>query len=84
MQALEDPSVWGDREQTQALGKERVALERVVTGLDALERGIRESSELLEIAVAEGDEAIADGVRADLVAIERRLADLEFARMFSG
>ena len=84
VQSLEDPSVWADREATQALGKERVALERVVTDLEALERGIREDSELLEIAVAEGDEAIADGVRADLVAIERRLAGLEFARMFSG
>ena len=43
---------------------------------------LADARELLELAEAEGDEAAAQSVVADLDAAERTLADLEFQRMF--
>lgn len=52
--------------------------------IDALESGVEDNTELLELAVMEDDEATVDEVRADLDRLEERLAVLEFRRMFSG
>ena len=50
----------------------------------ALDRGIAETQELLELAAAEDDLATFDTVRGDLDGLEGRLAALEFSRMFAG
>ncbi len=81
---LEDPELWGDRERAQALGRERARLEAVVEALDGLAAGLREAPELIELAAAEDDEETLAAVERDLEALDRRLADLEFRRMFSG
>ncbi len=56
----------------------------MVETLDALESGLSDADELLELAVEEGDEATAGEVAADLQKMERQVADLEFRRMFAG
>ncbi len=56
----------------------------MVETLDALESGLTDADELLELAVEEGDEATAGEVAADLQKMERQVADLEFRRMFAG
>ncbi|MGH8579926.1 MAG: peptide chain release factor 2 [Gammaproteobacteria bacterium] len=81
---LEDPALWGLPDRVQALGKERVALEQVVSAQDDLGGGLRESGELLAIAEAEGDEASVEAIGEDLDKLEQRLTALEFQRMFSG
>ena len=43
-----------------------------------------DAAELLEMAKEEGDQAAVDDVAADLQALEKEMADLEFRRMFSG
>ncbi len=43
-----------------------------------------DAGDLLEMAVEEGDEESVDAVAADLAVFEKRIADLEFRRMFSG
>ena len=65
------------------MGKERVALERVVGSLRKVAAPLDDARELLELAEAEGDEAAAESVVADLDTADRTLADLEFQRMFS-
>ncbi len=81
---LEDPDVWNDPERAQALGKERALLENVVEGIDELSAGLADAADLLEMAVEEGDEETVEAVAADVEGYEKRVAELEFQRMFSG
>ncbi|HEB98989.1 MAG TPA: peptide chain release factor 2 [Thiotrichales bacterium] len=81
---LEDPDVWNDPERAQALGQERARLEEVVGGLDAITNGLDEARELIEIAAEEEDAETLDAVAADVDALEKQVAQLEFRRMFSG
>jgi peptide chain release factor 2 len=81
---LENPAVWSKPEQAQALGRERAQLENVVEVLDEITRGVTDSSELLELACEEQDEAAIAGIVADTDGFEKKIAELEFRRMFSG
>ncbi len=51
---------------------------------DKLAEGLDESAELLELAAEEEDEDTVQAVNADLDALDKTLAELEFRRMFSG
>ncbi len=84
MLELENPDVWSEPEKAQQLGKDKVALETVVIGLDDSQQSLEEAAELLELAAAEDDEATVAEVESDLAGIEKRVAELEFRRMFSG
>lgn len=61
-----------------------MALERVVETINALDNGLRDGSELLQMAAAEADEATLQEVGVDLDRLNQQLAQLEFRRMFSG
>ncbi len=84
LRELEDPKIWENPEQAQALGRERGSLEAVVNTLKELDRGLQDAEELLEMAVEEDDEETIDAVRQDLEGFEEKVAELEFRRMFSG
>lgn len=81
---LGEPSVWENPERAQALGRERSALEMVVKTIDDLDNGVRDSRELLDMAVEEDDESMVGDVQAELERLDKQLAVLEFNRMFSG
>lgn len=66
------------------MGKERVQLEKVVNTINELDQGLADAEELLVMAVEEGDEETVDTVANDLDQLERKVAELEFRRMFSG
>jgi peptide chain release factor 2 len=76
--------VWNKPERAQTLGRERAELEKVVKTLEALNTGLAEASELLALAVEEGDAGTVEEVGHDLGRLEEQLAALEFRRMFSG
>ena len=76
--------MWNEPERAQALGQERSALEQIVVTLDELQNGLADASELLDMAVEENDEGTVSELTGDLAAYEKRLAGLEFRRMFSG
>jgi peptide chain release factor 2 len=59
-------------------------LEAVVVNMDELLAGLSDAADLLEMAVEEGDADTVDAVAADLDDFEKRVAELEFRRMFSG
>ncbi len=84
MGELEDPEVWNDPDRAQALGKERASLEAVVNGIDELSGGLADAGDLLELAVEEGDAETVDAIAQDVEKFGKRVADLEFRRMFSG
>ncbi|WP_110686173.1 peptide chain release factor 2 [Salinicola aestuarinus] len=81
---LENPDVWSDPAYAQKLGKERASLETVVETIDALDSGLVDNRELLELAVMEEDDATIDEVRRELDSLQAQLDKLEFRRMFSG
>jgi peptide chain release factor 2 len=81
---LENPDVWNDPEKAQSLGRERAQLEHIVTTLDGLSSGLAEAGEMLALAVEEQDEETAEAVASDLEAMESRVEQLEFQRMFAG
>src|SRR5690606_25478975 len=81
---LGEPDVWNDPEKAQNLGRERVALEDVVSTIDQLTRGIRDCRELIEMAVDDGDEASLADVSLEIDGLEAQLSRLELRRMFSG
>jgi peptide chain release factor 2 len=55
-----------------------------VTNLERVGTGLGDMSELLEMAAAEDDAATLDDVERELGAVDAKLGDLEFRRMFNG
>ena len=84
LRELEDPNIWNNPAEAQALGKERGLLETVVNTLLELDQGLEDSAELLEMAVEEQDEETLETVIDDLQQFQARVKDLEFKRMFAG
>ncbi len=76
--------MWNDPAKAQSLGKERANLETIVFTIRDMDCGLSEAAELLELAADEQDAETVDVVVADLNNFERRVAALEFRRMFSG
>ena len=56
----------------------------MVAGLDELHTGLGDAGELLEMAIEESDAETVAEVVSDLETYEKRVAGLEFRRMFSG
>jgi peptide chain release factor 2 len=84
LRELENPKIWDNPEQAQAMGKERGQLEMVVNTINELTAGLNDAEELLAMAVEEGDADTVDTVADDLEHLESQVATLEFRRMFSG
>ncbi len=82
-QLLEDPQLWNDPKRAQEMGREKKSLETVVASIRGLSARIEESSELLDMARQEADDATLLAVEQDGQTIEAEVADLEFRRMFS-
>lgn len=81
---MEDPKIWDDNAKSQTLGKEKRELSQIVEALTNLEAGLKDSQELFEIAREENDDATLLSISTDSVALEKKIADMEFKRMFSG
>ncbi len=84
LRELENPDIWNNPEQAQALGKERGLLAAIVNTISELETGLDDAAELLEMAVAEADEETVDTVLVDIAVFAEKVNGLEFRRMFSG
>jgi peptide chain release factor 2 len=80
---LEDPQLWNDPKRAQEMGREKKSIEAVVDALSGLGNRIDESSELLEMARSENDDATLLAVNEDVSRIEKEVGDMEFRRMFS-
>ena len=65
------------------MGRERKLLEDVVLGLNKIQQDLNDSVELFEMAQAENDDESLDSTATDIQDIERRVAELEFRRMFA-
>jgi len=81
---LERPDIWSNPSVAQSLGRERARLEREIEAHARLKSDLAEARELLDLAREEGDADTAQALAQDVAALERRLTELELARMFSG
>lgn len=81
---LELPDLWNDPQRAQALGRERANLEAVVLNLKDIQQQVHDYLELYEMVKAENDEASIHDIMKACEQLEKRVADLEFRRMFNG
>jgi peptide chain release factor 2 len=81
---LEDPKIWNTPDRAQELGKERARLEQVVGTIDKVTNGLKDASELLDMAVAENEPSAVADVERDLASLDQHVKKLEFQRMFPG
>jgi peptide chain release factor 2 len=79
----EDPAVWSDSKRAQEIGRERKSLESLVDTFGRIDSGLRDATELFEIAKSERDDATLAAIEGDAQGLEKTVADMEFRRMFS-
>jgi len=81
---LEDPKIWSQPEETQRLGKERAQIEETVEMMLNLQQSLRDTEELYELAFIENDTDTLEVITREAETLTKKIADLEFRRMFSG
>ncbi|MAJ81017.1 MAG: peptide chain release factor 2 [Porticoccaceae bacterium] len=81
---LSQPLIWKNSFKATELGRERASLEDIVATIEALDRGVEDTRQLLQLAVEELDSDIINDVRFEISCLDANLAELEFKRMFSG
>ncbi|CAA7622505.1 peptide chain release factor 2 [Magnetospirillum sp. UT-4] len=82
--ASEDPNLWNDAEKAQALMRERTGLDTQISGCRRLESETADLVELIELADAEGDAAVAADAEATLRALKDMAAKMELETLLSG
>jgi peptide chain release factor 2 len=80
----ESPDLWNDQALAQKVLKERDALQNSVGHIQNLQRQLTDNKELLELAEAEGDEAVTDEAETHLLAMEKMAARLQLETLLSG
>ena len=81
---VEDQSLWDDPKHAQSVMRERQRLDDAISATRAIERGRDETVELIEMAEAEGDEAMANEGVADLAALAERAEADKVKALLSG
>ena len=80
----EDPDLWNKADVAQALMRERNRLAAQIEGVQKLERDVADALELVEMAEAEGDVAMADAAVADLKGFAEEAKHREIESLLSG
>ncbi|WP_423606893.1 peptide chain release factor 2 [Sphingomonas sp. MS122] len=81
---VEDPTLWDNPREAQDVMRERRRLDESITATRAIERELADTSELIEMAEAEGDEAMAvEGTQA-LAALAARADENKVKALLSG
>ncbi|SFV80605.1 Peptide chain release factor 2; programmed frameshift-containing [hydrothermal vent metagenome] len=81
---MENPNIWSNPDEAQALGQEKSKLESICRTFEQANAVLEDAKELLDMAQSEDDEETANSVMEDLGDIETAIKKLEFERMFSG
>jgi peptide chain release factor 2 len=78
---IEQPDFWDDNTLARTLLKERKVVSTVIDTWKRLHAQCEDNLILLELAREENDEAVAGEIEANLAAIEKSVADVEFRHM---
>ena len=81
---LENPDIWSNPDNAQALGKEKVQLDKICETFSNSSSILNDAKELLEMAEIENDSDAVNGIITDLNETENSITTYEFERMFSG
>ncbi|NNM76942.1 peptide chain release factor 2 [Sphingomonas sp. ID1715] len=81
---VEDQSLWNDPKQAQAVMRERRRLDEAISATKAIERERDDTVELMDMAEAEGDEALVDEGVASLAALAARAEKDKVAALLAG
>ena len=84
LRELEAPTLWDNPEKAQALGREKANLESIVINIKEMQQQLKDALELFEMIRSEPDDSLITDILNDLSVIEKKVADLEFRRMFNG
>ena len=79
---MQRPGFWDDQAKAAEISAEHARAQRRLEGFRQLERDVADLEELAELA--NDDDEMAGELGAQLPSVERRLADLEEERLFSG
>jgi peptide chain release factor 2 len=69
---VEDPNLWSDSKAAQEVMRERRRLDEAIGATRAIEKELEDTIELMDMAEAEGDEALVDDAVASLAALAER------------
>lgn len=79
-----DPNFWGDMEQSQKVLQRTAQLKAAVAGYDKLKTQYEDLVTLVEMAIEEDDESVADEVKAGLEEFTERLEEQKLATLLTG
>ena len=83
-QRVEDPSLWNDAKAAQEVMRERRRLDEAINATNAIQKDLDDTVELLEMAEAEGDGAMADDAVAALAALAERAERDKVSALLAG
>jgi len=81
---VEDQTLWNDPKAAQDVMRERRRLDEAITAVREIEAGMAGTAELIELAEAEGDEALEREAIADLAALAERAERDKIAALLAG
>jgi peptide chain release factor 2 len=75
---------WDDPDAARKLMGERSMLEQTLSRFDKSLAETRDLGELLDMALAENDQSVVNDVASQVAALDKRMREMELARMLSG
>ena len=81
---VEDPSLWDDAKLAQSVMRERRRLDEAVTATRAIESELDDTVELIEMAEAEGDDAMVDDAVKALAELAERAEKDKVTALLAG
>ena len=81
---VEDPTLWDNAKAAQEVMRERRRLDEAISATNAIQKDLDETVELLEMAEAEADEAMANDAVATLGALAERTEKDKVAALLAG
>lgn len=80
----EAPELWNNKAEAQKILKEKSLLEEKVGRFLAIENGVKDNAEYLELAKAEGDSQLLADIEKNLTELKKNSDDFEIVCLFSG
>lgn len=81
---VEDPTLWDDQKKAQEVMRERTRLDSAISATRAIEGEKNDTIELIEMAEAEGDSAMADEAVESLEALANRADEDKIKALLAG
>jgi peptide chain release factor 2 len=81
---IANPDFWNDNERAQDILKERTRLQKLVADWSSASRELEDIQVLIELGEESDDDETLVEVRGLLSALEKKVGQMEFARMLSG